>query len=62
LRRGVKRQLSQKLMLQKFVPKFQILSNKIDGGMDPYDARWPATNSSSQENHITEYLNDPEVR
>ncbi|CAI2361512.1 unnamed protein product [Moneuplotes crassus] len=33
----------------------------VDGGMDRYDARYPATNSSTQEADLEEYLNDPEV-
>jgi carboxypeptidase C (cathepsin A) len=34
---------------------------EMDGGMDMYDARWAASNSSIQEAMIEEYLNDPEV-
>ena len=33
----------------------------LDGGMDMYDSRWPASNSSKQEELIDEFLNNPDT-
>lgn len=45
----------------KICSKILDFVGEIDGGLDMYDSRWLKSNSSRQEAHITEYLNDLEV-